>query len=484
MRRFTAWLLVALCVGACSTPETDRLAKNLAARSAQLSDTLKVEISGGSILSFSAATKSEPARLTARAQSLDVRIDVTDTGCDPAVVVLTLQNLPMTEMTPTRRVLLGALSAEAQATRIAAGASVTLSGDPNAPDWTPVDAETVFEMSAEQRAHTWTLLTDRGRGVVKTLPGESAELLGTGQATVSGACIATDTGLAGPLANASLITRHRFQVVQPTEGFRFAVWGNNGGDAVQRRRIAESVESAGVQFVVINGDMTANGTTSEFLDARAQLDSILTVPYFPAIGNNEGLSNAFVGVFGQSAFAFDVADLRLIVLDSANGGLTTEGFSQLSGWLDQTSLWWPAATPPSQRIVFSHIPPFDPSGLRGEGFSRRAEAGRLLAALSRAGVRYLIASQFAVFKTQSIAGVTVVHTGGGGKPMESGETIGRHWLEVTVGHGCTPSDGSGLALDALCTPTETGSDCGAGLYCQVETARCAACISVEAVPIE
>ncbi len=477
-------VLLLLTLLGCSAAKKDRALKNAAARVAKLSDTLKVEISGGSILSFEAATSSQPARVLARSQSLDLRIDVTDTGCDPVAIVLSVQNLPAVGMTPSRRVLLGALSAEAEATRAASGASITFTGDPNSPDWTPTDAEATFETERLSGVTTWSLLSNRGRGVVQTEPGEHTMLVEAANTTTAGACVSIDTPLGGPLANAALVIRHRFQSVVPSEGFRFAVWGNNGGDAVQRRLIAESVEEAGVHFVVINGDLTADGTDSALRAAQEQLDSILTVPYFPAIGNNEAQDTAFVDVFGQSSFAFDIADVRLIMLDAASGGLTAEGFEQLGTWLKDSPLSWLDVPAPSQRIVFSHVPPFDPSGLRGEGFSRRAEAGRLIAALARTGVKHLIASQFAVFKTQKIAGVEVVHTGGGGKPMESDDSTGHHWLEVAVGHGCTPATGSGLAFDALCTPTETGSDCGPGLFCRNETARCADCVSVTAVPIE
>lgn len=465
MRRCLALALGFACA-ACSPPTDVRARVNSAAAEADLLDTLKVTVQGGSVVDTQARDGDRPHRVRIRAQSLDVRVDVSTSGCDPEPVVIEVSHLgDPTGLEITRRTFLDGVSSLVAAARAAAGGAVAFVGDANDPDRTPLELETAFAVDTEgvdplgARLVTWTLVLDRGRNRVESRPG-SAD---TTVAPTVGACAALDPVNAGPLANAPLVVRTRLRRPLSGDGYTFAVWGNNGGRSSVRKRLLASLAGEDLAFAVITGDLIASGNTSDLKDAVRALDAGLQIPWFTTVGERDVSGTAgteYVDVVGRSTFAFDAGQARLIVLDSADSTLDDTVYDALPDWLDDKPLWWLDEPPPARRIVLTHVPPIEPSGTRQDAFKHRPEAARFIGALVRAGVDLLITGHLAIFDEQRVAPLTVVHSGGAGTPMESTSDAPLHWLRVHVAGDCLPP------RDAACT---------------VE--KCEQCVQIELVPI-
>jgi hypothetical protein len=291
-----------------------------------------------------------------------------------------------------------------------------------------------------------------------------------------GACVSLDADAAGPLGQAALVARMRLRQPNSAGGHRFAVFGNVASHLGTLDALLASINARQPAFVVVSGDLTANGTPAEFGAAIDRLDRTLTMPWYATVGDRDvgsDLQGELVRYLGRTQFVLDVGQARVLVLDSADASLSSQGHAELEDWLADAPLWWRGDAPPATRVVITHVPPFDPQGARNLGFHQRLEAGRVLAALHRAQVAWLITSQVPEFSVATVAGVPVVNGGGGGATLNDGSQ--KHfWIEVSVAGDCVaPSD----RVNA-----EDGCDgCTAGSRCVAEVGACGPCVTVSPV---
>lgn len=467
---------IAAAASGCGADDVDRAAINDAVQNFDFPAGLSLRVRGGAVLETTAAAGDCPPGVVVRAQSLDPRVLVEDGRCGPQALHLTVTHLPRGALTHTARPFL-------------AGAEGDSGGaDAVDPDWTALAPETPFEVVVDEASAVagvsvkWTLCTDRNqqawrllsghrpigacRFATVPLEGDPGEIITDGACDPeraapplvdpgAGACTTFDTPEGEPLALAPLVVRHRLGLeVRPDDCVRFATWGNNAAHPDIRRRITEAVTAADPLFAVITGDLTAEGTTIELAHAQRELDRQLQIPWYATLGDREAVgavADNYAKLLGASTFAFDAGAARLIVLDSGDRGLFADDRRQLARWLEPDGrLWWDAPAP-ATRLVFTHVPPFDPEGARGDAFRHRPEAAAFTAALLRGGVPLLFSSQFAIYAWQSVAGTRVVHSGGGGAPMELTSGDPNHWLLVTVDPGC--------ADPPACARPEAGCPC-------------------------
>lgn len=492
MRGAARWVMGVFVGGALAlaggcTESVDRSQTNTSASTRVLSNGLTLRVEGGAIVRNTEAAGHCPESVVVRAQSFDVRIDIEDSGCAPQVLHLELTHLPLGQVSYSARAFLGALDPVASALGEVVGGGLNLDSDPHEPGWTPLTPERAYQplLAASETAGntiSWTACLDRNRQAARLLPGRLPieacrfRTVEAGESTLTplttrdcaaldtdpvvvdpnaGACTTFDAEASGALGAAPLIVRHRARLpLEADDCVRFAVWGNNAGDATRRAAIIEQVRQTDAAFVIVTGDLTRDGTPAELCDAVVALDT-LGVPWYATLGDREAngavistfaaLSRAeascngaqqFTDLIGASSFAFDAGPTRLVVLDTGDFGLSSTDRRALPGWLDAaTRLWW-SEPPPPARLVLTHVPPFDPVGARGLAFAHRPEAAGFVAALERTMVPLLFSSQFAVFERQRVAGLEVVHSGGAGAPMETTSNDPNHWLLVTVDPRC------------------------------------------------
>ncbi len=441
--RLRALTLAAAALCACGSDLDEREAAASAARTATLGQGLTVRVEGATVREIEATSEAAPDRIEVRAQSLDLRVDVETSHCEPRTLEVTLKPVPG-DTVLTQRPFLADVSTGAAAAREATGAGVEFVADEDDPDWTPLDAETtVADCPPRENALVFTLhLNAKGPRTYRVTCGAAPATVEADEAARA-ACLGTGSAAAGALARAPLVVRHRARADVPRgEPLAFAVFANNAGDeekrdaflAVMRRDAA----TLGVRFVVVNGDLTRGGEPEELEAARDAYDG-LPVPWYATVGErdvDEAEPDVIVEALGATTFAFDAGPARIIVLDSAEAGLSPTTHGLLERYLADASLGWAFERRPGGSVVLTHFPPFEPASFGSNAFKSWREAARFVAQLRRGGVPKLITGHLGIFDVQTVAGVDVVHSGGGGAPMETVSGDEHHWLLVTASPGC------------------------------------------------
>ncbi len=456
-------MLLTAVAAACTRDVEEREAAAERARTAQL-DELGISVTGGVVVEARAgATTDAPVRLVVRATSFDVRVVLRDAGCAPRLVDVVVDNVPA-DAEFTWGTWRGALSPADEAERQCCGGLLGREAALGFPDWTPLSGTRSFAPGHVARVDGDEVCRTSGAtGIVGAVAGDAvtrrcwrfrlesatdrAEVLppdAAAPAPPAQACADFDTLGGGAVRQAPFIAVQRViwrppAITLPSgeSALRVAVFGNHAGvGSVRRalvRAVSERIDSDDVRFAVVTGDLAATGDPAELDAAVTDLDA-LPVPWFATVGERDvdaAEPEDLVARFGALTDVFDVVSeggavsFRLILLDSADGGLSRRSFRQLDAWLADPDA-------PSTRIVATHVPPFEPHGLRGKGFKRRSEAGRLVAALGRGGVTDVFTSHLAIWERQPVGPLTTWHSGGGGAPMEAIDGDKHHFLIVTV----------------------------------------------------
>jgi hypothetical protein len=461
--------LTLLAAFGCGRTVDERDAAAEAASKAVLDD-LTIRVEGGVVVQALAADDDHPVRLRLRATSFDVQVVIEDEGCAVRPIDVTVENVPA-DAAWTWRGWRGALTPAAEAERRCCGTLVGPRAADAHPDWTPLGPESSFVpghtrvvAGTTPGAEAATTCRQSGAaGVVEAATGDTVTsrcwrmqvtpsadqtLIVAPDTTLpprpTVACADFDSLEGGSVRQAPLIMVQRgtwrpAPVVTESGdvALRFAVFGNHAGEADVRQAVVQAVSARvatdDLRFALITGDLADRGSTRA-LDAAVTDLNRLPVPWFATVGERDvdgANPEDLVERFGRLTDAFDVyaeggaVGFRVVLLDSADGGLSRSAFRKLDAWLDD-----PLA--PETRLVVTHKPPFEPHGLRGKGFKSRSEAARLVAALHRGAVENLFSGHLAIFQRQVVGDLIEWHSGGGGAPMDTIENDSHHFLVVTV----------------------------------------------------
>ncbi len=181
-----------------------------------------------------------------------------------------------------------------------------------------------------------------------------------------------------------------------------------------------------VRFVICGGDLTHRGTRSELEAFLADL-ATLRVPFFTAAGNHDvgwDTADVWAALIGRATFSFPFRGARFTFLDTADATVHPTAFSWLRGFLD--------AGRDALHVLVAHVPPLDPVGERNAGFSSRAQAHRLLAALAAARVDLTLYGHIHTYHAFTNAGIPAYLAGGGITEGERGDGVGPHFLTLDL----------------------------------------------------
>ena len=84
-------------------------------------------------------------------------------------------------------------------------------------------------------------------------------------------------------------------------------------------RLGASLEESGVQFVVLVGDLTRNGTLADAIRIKSLLDEHFKMPWFATLGDKDvggNLGFEYINFFGASSMVFESHGVRFVILDS------------------------------------------------------------------------------------------------------------------------------------------------------------------------
>ncbi len=212
------------------------------------------------------------------------------------------------------------------------------------------------------------------------------------------------------------------QLQNPT----FAVIGDNKENfAVLGELLKQINKDPDIAFVIHIGDMVSEGNLYEYRQFFDTVRSSLQKPLLGVIGNHEyrGLNGGDLSrqIFGQNYYAFAAGDNYFIVIDdSAQTGPDAAQYEWLEQQLQQAQKY-------RTRLVFMHIPPFDPRGGKYKHCLLPA-CGKMLGDLfQKYKVTHLFAGHIHGYFAVNWDGLPYTITGGAGASWGS-ESDPRHYF--------------------------------------------------------
>ena len=245
------------------------------------------------------------------------------------------------------------------------------------------------------------------------------------------------TGLAAdsaPLPAKDWNLRQMERLQAPQGGtLTFAVLGDNRSNPeVFERVLKDMAGDRDLAFAIDVGDMVEQGTLAQFDEFFKRLRSAARLPFLTVAGNHDLGKNQdltlYQEIFGPDYYAFQLRDHYFIVLnDNLHSGM---GAAQMA-WLEQELS---KSQSYKTRLVFLHVPLFDPRG--GENHHCLPEAtGRQLAALfHQYRVTHIFAGHIHSYFSGHWDGVPYTITGGAGAPLYGTDPkhFFHHYLKVTL----------------------------------------------------
>jgi len=281
--------------------------------------------------------------------------------------------------------------------------------------------------------------------------GKLAGLLLSGLLLLAVAVAAWSQALPGEDWNGRGLARLEASAPRLPSPLTFAVLGDSrDSDGVFDRLLAQMAGDRSLAFAIHLGDLVHVGTEAGFRSFFRQVQGRLQIPLLAVLGNHEldrgGGSSLWDRFFGPGYYAFQVRGHSFIVLNDALQDLDEPQLRWLTGELKR-------AQDAKTRLVFLHIPLFDPRG----GFHHHAlppAIGRKLAALfQQYRVTHVFAGHLHGYFTGRWDGVPFTITGGGGV-LPGGlnpEHYFHHYLKVEL-----KGDKVGIKVQRLADSPPTG----------------------------
>ncbi len=259
---------------------------------------------------------------------------------------------------------------------------------------------------------------------------------------VSILCIAAlaGTGLAGNAGalparqwNLENLSRIKGQAAEP---LTFTVMGDNRDNPEIFGKVLKQADNdPGLAFAVHLGDMVHNVDLDQYRVFFNEVRQNYHKPMVTVIGNHElygerGLE-LYRDIFGPDYYSFQVGGNYFIVIDdNSKEVMTPEQFSWLESELKKSQAY-------KTRLVFMHIPLFDPSGSPKPHCLPPEAAAKLLALFKKYRVNHIFAAHLHGYYAGAWDGLPYTITGGAGAPIRGKDTRHDfyHYVKVTIAGG-------------------------------------------------
>ncbi len=216
----------------------------------------------------------------------------------------------------------------------------------------------------------------------------------------------------------------------------FAVLGDNRSNPAVFNQVLRQLDCApGLAFAIDVGDLVDRGSVETFAAFLGQVRQSLRLPFLTVLGNHDLEPDHSPGlyrkIFGPDYYSFQVRDNYFIVIND----LEPDGVGEAQwGWLEKELRKSRAF---KTRLIFLHVPLFDPRG--GENHHCLSEAaGHKLAALFRQyRVTHIFAGHIHGYFSGNWDDVPYTISAGAGAPLygTDPEHFFHHYLKVTLDEG-------------------------------------------------
>ncbi len=198
------------------------------------------------------------------------------------------------------------------------------------------------------------------------------------------------------------------------EDFSFAVFGDNKNSHFVFEKLLTKIENdRQISFAIDIGDLVYDGEKEKYRYFLKQIRRNFHKPFLVAMGNHELKGDGrglYYEIFGPFFYSFKIGRTCFIVLDDANGSL---GLWQRE-WLENELK---NARDCVHRLVFMHIPLYDPRGGIHHHCLSKKTAEELLGLFKKYRVTYIFTSHIHSYFSGKWGGIPYIITGGAGAEL-------------------------------------------------------------------
>ncbi len=228
-----------------------------------------------------------------------------------------------------------------------------------------------------------------------------------------------------------------YSLMQP-DSLTFAVFGDNKDNLAVYDRMLEAVsKETKVCFAIHMGDMVNGGEEETFRHFIRHTRDGFEHPMLTVMGNHEKGEDGrgmYDMIFNPPYYSFAIKQCYFIVIDDAlDDSLTRHQMTWLEGELAKAQDY-------QYRMVFMHIPPFDPRGEDWLHCLSPKKAAPLMAMFKKHGVTHLFTGHIHGYYEGDWKGMHYAISGGAGAEFKKGDPDHNfyHYLLVNVEDGQKP----------------------------------------------
>ncbi len=227
----------------------------------------------------------------------------------------------------------------------------------------------------------------------------------------------------------------RIRITDP-DNFCFAVFGDNKNSHLTFEKLLDDIDrDPEISFALALGDLVYDGEKEKYRLFLKQVKHHLQKPLLTAIGNHEVREDGrglYAEIFGPFYYSFRIGKVCFFVLDDADKkGLDL--WQRL--WLERE--FKRTHHQCKQRLVFFHVPLYDPRGGNHRHCLPEESARDLLNFFQNHGVSHIFSSHIHGFFQGNWSGIPYTITGGAGAELV-GTDLNHyffHYLKVRVVNG-------------------------------------------------
>jgi hypothetical protein len=228
----------------------------------------------------------------------------------------------------------------------------------------------------------------------------------------------------------------RIEVSKDSPTLTFAVLGDNRSNPAVFTRLLQQLDcDPGLAFAIDVGDLVETGTVENFTSFLKRVRQNLRLPLLTAIGNHDLDKNRspqlYRQIFGPASYAFHLKDNYFIVFNDVDpNGIGARQWRWLEGELKKSQAY-------QTRLVFLHIPLFDPQEGKDHYCLPEAAGSRLAALFRQYCVSHIFAGHIHGYFSGNWDGVPYTISGGAGAPLYATDPqhYFYHYLKVTLKEG-------------------------------------------------
>jgi len=182
------------------------------------------------------------------------------------------------------------------------------------------------------------------------------------------------------------------------------------------------------EFILHVGDITPSGSKIS-LETFNNLSKVSLIPIYTTPGNHDikevNDTSNYEQYFGNSEYFFNFSNILFISLNSSTGIFSESSIQFLINILD--------TYPTNPKIIFTHIPLFDPRPDENHSLLSSTQATQILSLISDKNVKAVISGHIHLFNHTIVDGTHFITSGGGGARLyaETEEGGYHHFTEIT-----------------------------------------------------